>query len=153
MKFTIILTLVFCVTAFGQRTEEERSWNQPVEPFKIAGNIYYVGASDVTSYLITTPKGHILIDSGFAETVPQIQANVAKLGFKIADVKILLNSHGHYDHAGGIAELKRLTGAKLLVSRPDEKLFINGGLKDPNYGDRFPFEAANRIVCWPMAQN
>ena len=141
MKFTIVLTLILSAVSFGQRTEEERSWNQPVEPFKIAGNIYYVGASDVTSYLITTPKGHILIDSGFAETVPQIKANIAKLGFKITDVKILLNSHAHYDHAAGIAELKRLTGAKLLVSRPDEKLFLNGGLGDPNFGDRFPYEA------------
>ncbi|HKX83506.1 MAG TPA: subclass B3 metallo-beta-lactamase [Pyrinomonadaceae bacterium] len=141
MKRAIILTLLLTVAAFAQKTEEERSWNQPVAPFKIAGNIYYVGASDVTSYLITTSKGHILIDSGFPETVPQIQSNVAKLGFKLTDVKFILNSHAHYDHAGGIAELKRLTGAKLLVSRPDENLFLNGGLKDPNFGDRFQFEA------------
>lgn len=141
MKFAIILTLLFSAVVFAQKTEEERSWNQPVAPFQIAGNIYYVGASDVTSYLITTPKGHILIDSGFPETVAQIKDNVAKLGFKLTDVKFILNSHAHYDHAGGIAELKRLTGAKLLVSRPDERLFLNGGLKDPNFEDRFPFEA------------
>ncbi len=128
--------------AFTQISEQERSWNQPVEPFKIAGNIYYVGASDITSYLITTPKGHILIDSGFLETVPQIRENVAKLGFKFEDIKILLNSHAHYDHAGGLAELKRLTKAKLLLSEGDSDLMANGGKSDPNFGDRFPFESA-----------
>lgn len=142
MKILTILTLVLAATILtpAQKSEEERSWNQPVAPFKIAGNIYYVGASDVTSYLITTPKGHILIDSGFQETVPQIKENVAKLGFKLSDIKILLNSHAHYDHAGGLAELRRVTGAKLFVSRLDEPLFINGGKNDPNFGDRFPFE-------------
>lgn len=136
----MLIGLFLSFSIYAQKTEEERSWNQPVEPFKIAGNIYYVGASDVTSYLITTPKGHILIDSGFIETVPQIKANIAKLGFKIEDVKIILNSHAHYDHAGGIAELKRLTGGKFLASKQDVPLLTAGGLGDPNYHDRFPFE-------------
>lgn len=141
MKVSAVLfLLLFSLTGSAQKNEQDRQWNQPVEPFRIAGNIYYVGASDITSYLITTPKGHILLDSGFIETVPQIKANVAKLGFKLEDVKILLNSHPHYDHAGGLAELKRLTGARLLVSEPDIELMANGGLKDPNFGDRFPFE-------------
>lgn len=142
-KLIIILTILFAAsfTAFAQRTETERSWNQPVAPFKIIDNIYYVGASDVTSYLITTPKGHILIDSGLPETVPQITANIAKLGFKLSDVKIILNSHAHYDHAGGIAELRRLTNAKVFVSTGDLPLFRSGGLGDPNYDDKFPFEA------------
>lgn len=129
-------------TSLAQLSETERSWNQPVEPFKIAGNIYYVGASDVTSYLIATPKGHILLDSGFLETVPQIKENVAKLGFQFEDVKILINSHAHYDHAAGIAELKRLTKAKLYASEADAKLLARGGKADPNYADRFPFEPA-----------
>jgi metallo-beta-lactamase class B len=75
--------------------------NEPVKPYRVIGNIYYVGASDVTSFLITTPNGHILLDSGFIETVPQIKQNVAQLGFRLEDIKILLNSHAHYDHAGG----------------------------------------------------
>ncbi len=87
--------------ALGQVDERTRSWNQPIEPFRIVGNIYYVGASDVTSFLITTPKGHILLDSGFEETVPLIQASIRKLGFKVRDIKILINSHAHGDHAGG----------------------------------------------------
>lgn len=138
--YILLLVLSISFNIVAQKSEEERSWNQPVEPFKIAGNIYYVGASDVTSYLITTPKGHILIDSGFIETVPLIKANIAKLGFKLEDVKIILNSHAHYDHAGGIAELKRLTGAKFLASKQDMPLLTNGGLGDPNYNDRFPYE-------------
>jgi metallo-beta-lactamase class B len=141
LLLSLCLSLVVAVSLFAQKTDEERSWNQPVEPFKIAGNIYYVGATDVTSYLVTTPKGHILIDSGFSETVPQIRENIAKLGFKFSDVKILLNSHAHYDHAGGLAELKRLTSAKLMISRPDFELLANGGTGDPNFGDRFPFES------------
>ena len=136
--FVLIFLLFAGINA--QKNEQDRAWNQPVEPFRIAGNIYYVGASDITSYLITTPKGHILIDSGFIETVPQIIANVKTLGFKIEDVKILLNSHAHYDHAGGLAELRRLTGASLMISEPDVELLAAGGKGDPNFGDRFPFE-------------
>ena len=112
--------------------------NQPVEPFKIIGNIYYVGASDVTSYLITTPKGHILIDAGFEETVPQIRQNVAKLGFKLEDVKILLINHAHYDHCGGLARLKELTGARLLASPPDTPVLEDGGKSDFRFGDNEP---------------
>ena len=114
--------------------------NDPVVPFRIVGNIYYVGSSDVTSFLITTPKGHILIDSGLPTTVPQIKKNIAELGFKLTDVKIILNSHAHFDHAGGIAELKRLTNARFYASEGDSALLSRGGLDDPNFGDRFPFE-------------
>jgi metallo-beta-lactamase class B len=142
-KLIVVLTILLAssTAAYAQRTETERSWNQPVVPFKIIDNIYYVGASDVTSYLITTSKGHILIDSGLPETVPQITANIAKLGFKLADVKIILNSHAHYDHAGGIAELRRLTNAKFYASEGDAPLLRSGGLGDPNYDDKYPFEA------------
>lgn len=142
-KLIVVLTILLAISAaaYAQKSETERSWNQPVVPFKIIDNIYYVGASDITSYLITTPKGHILIDSGFPETVSQITANIAKLGFKLADVKIILNSHAHFDHAGGIAELKRLTKAKFYASEGDAPLFRSGGLGDPNYDDKYPFEA------------
>ncbi|HET7174405.1 MAG TPA: subclass B3 metallo-beta-lactamase [Gammaproteobacteria bacterium] len=114
--------------------------NQPVRPFHIIGDIYYVGASDVTSYLIVTPQGDILLDSGFAETVPQVEKNIAALGFKLADVKILINSHAHFDHAGGLAELKRVTHATLEVSAADAAIMARGGKDDPGYGDRFRYE-------------
>src|SRR3712207_2027499 len=107
----IALLFLLPTLAMAQADPVSRSWNQPVEPFRIAGNLYYVGASDITSYLITTPKGHIVIDGGFVETAPMILANIRKLGFRVEDVKILLASHAHFDHAAGLAELKRVTGA------------------------------------------
>lgn len=75
----------------------------PRQPFRIAGNLYYVGTRDVTSFLLTGPQGHVLIDGGYPGTPPLILKNIASLGFRITDVKILLNSHGHFDHAGGLA--------------------------------------------------
>ena len=77
--------------------------NRMFEPFRVIGNIHYVGASDVSSFLITTCDGHILIDSGFETTVPMIRESVRKLGYRFEDIKILLNSHAHLDHAGGHA--------------------------------------------------
>ena len=127
----------YSVSSFAQLTEQDREWNTPVEPFKIIGNVYYVGAAEITSFLITSPKGHILIDSGFAETVPLIKANVEKLGFKLSDIKILLNTQAHYDHAAGLNELKKLTGAKMLAA--GDKPQLERG-EDFAFGDRFPFE-------------
>lgn len=131
-----LTTFVFCLAGLScaQKLDGDRKMNQPVEPFRIIGNIYYVGASDVTSYLIATPQGHILIDSGFAETVPQIKANVVRLGFKLEDVKILLINHAHYDHCGGLAELKKLTGARLFASPPDALVLEDGGASDFRFG-------------------
>ena len=138
-----LIFITFVSTTSAQLSETEQAWNRPVEPFRIAGNVYYVGAADLSSYLITTPKGHILLDSGMLETVPLVRANIEKLGFKLADVKALVNSHAHYDHAGGLAELKRLTKATLYASEADAKLLARGGKGDPNYGDRFEFEAVS----------
>src|ERR1700704_5734681 len=103
------------------------SMNQPVEPYRILGNLYYVGASDVTSFLIATPAGLILIDGGFAETVPMIRKNVETLGFKMADVSPLLNSPALFDHAGGLAAIKKQTGARLAASQADAALLAGGG--------------------------
>ena len=143
-----LLLLLFATAAFGQSDPVSRSWNQPVEPFRIIGNVWYVGASDITSYLITTPKGHILLDGGFVETAPMIVANIRKLGFRVEDVKVLLSSHAHYDHAGGLAELKRLTGATFYASRRDLPQLARGGTDDPQFGNRFLFPpvVADRIL-------
>jgi metallo-beta-lactamase class B len=134
-----LLLLLVPTLARAQADPTSRASNQPVEPYRIAGNLYYVGASDVTSFLITTPQGHILLDGGFAETAPQIEANLQKLGFKLADVKILLNSHAHYDHAGGLAELKRKTGARLYANAADADLLARGGRGNFAFGDRLRF--------------
>jgi metallo-beta-lactamase class B len=123
-------------TRTGAQTGPE---NQPVPPFHIIGNIYYVGASDVTSFLIVTPAGDILLDGGFRETAPQIERNIAKLGFNLSGVKILLNSHAHFDHAGGLAELKRRTGAQFVAMQGDAQLLANGGHTDFYFGNRLTF--------------
>jgi metallo-beta-lactamase class B len=123
----------------GQADPTSRASNQPVAPFRILGNLHYVGASDVTAFLISTSGGLILIDGGFVETAPQIRDNVARLGFSLRDVKILLNSHAHFDHAGGLAQLKAWTGARLLASGGDAPLLEAGGRGDPFFGDRLSF--------------
>src|SRR5262249_47866444 len=87
---------------------------KPVAPFRILGNLHYVGASGVSAFLLTTPAGHILLDSGPVEMLPMLERNVQALGFRLADVKILLNSHAHYDHCGAFAEVRRRTGARIL---------------------------------------
>lgn len=145
-----LVGLLLTVSAGRSYAEASASgpMNQPVEPYRILGNLYYVGASDVTSFLVATPAGLILIDGGFAETVPMIRKNVETLGFKMKDVKILLNSHAHVDHAGGLAAIKKQTGAKLAVSQADAVLLANGGRGDHLFGDRYSYESvtADRIL-------
>ena len=143
--YSIALLLFISSALFAQKSEGDREMNQPVEPFKIIGNIYYVGASDVTSFLITSPQGHILIDAGFEETVPQIKANVAKLGFKMEDIKILLINHAHYDHCGGAAEIKKLTGARLFASPQDATVLEDGGMSDFRFGGDKPLFAPVKV--------
>jgi len=149
MKYAFSSILFFATAlAFGQKDPESREQNQPVPPFRIIGNLYYVGAKEVCSFLITTPAGHIILDGGFAETAPQIERNVAQLGFKIEDVKILLNSHAHLDHAGGLAELKQKSGAKFMASAGDAELLRKGGHGDFRFGDTllFPPVVVDQII-------
>jgi metallo-beta-lactamase class B len=130
------LLLLLPALARAQADPTDRARNQPVEPYRIAGNLYYVGASDIASYLITTPEGNILLDGGYVETEPQIEANIRKLGFQVEKVKILLSSHAHYDHVGGLAELKKKTGAPLYAGAGDVDLLARGGKGDFALGDR-----------------
>ena len=150
LRTIVTLAYFFLATKslFAQADEASRRWNKSVAPFRIAGNLYYVGAVEITSYLITTPEGHFLLDGGFVETASEIERNIAQLGFKLTDVKFLLNSHAHYDHAGGLAELKKVTGAKFLASERDAPLLRSGGDGDFRFGDTltFPPIEADRIV-------
>ncbi len=127
-----------------------RSLNRPVEPFRVIGNVHYVGPSGVSSFLIATPEGHILIDTGFEATVPLIREGVAKLGFRPEDIKILLSSHAHFDHVGGHARMKELTGASIVMSAADADLLAHGGKGDVvPLGDElasYPPARADRIV-------
>ena len=107
-----------------------RKGNEPFPPYRIIGNIYSVGASDIASFLIATPAGDIVINSGFEETVPVIRAGIEKLGFHVKDVKILLASHAHNDHVEGMAALKTLTGAKVMIMDGDAGVISTGGKGD-----------------------
>jgi metallo-beta-lactamase class B len=117
-------------------------------PFKIADNLYYVGMSDVTSYLVVTPKGYFLLDGGFEQSAPAILAHIRTLGFDPSKVKYLLNSHAHFDHAGGLAALKTATGAVFEASAPDAPVLAAGGQDDFALHDTalFPPVKADRIV-------
>src|SRR5207253_7501143 len=103
------------------------AWYEPFPAHRVVGNVYYVGSKDLASYLITTPEGHILINSGFERTVPLIRAGVESLGFKMGDIKVLLASHAHSDHVAGHALAKELTGAKVYVMRGDDSVIASGG--------------------------
>jgi metallo-beta-lactamase class B len=104
-------------------------------PFRIIGNVYWVGTYDLSTYLITTPEGHILINTGLTATVPQIKSGLEQLGFKLSDVKVLTATHGHFDHVAGLAELKRMTGARVVMSEQDAELLESGAKSDFRFGD------------------
>ena len=129
------------------KTKEE--WSRPYEPFRIAGNLYYVGTYDLACYLITTPKGNILINTGLAASAPQIKRNVENLGFDFNDIKILLITHAHYDHVGALAQIKKMTGAKLMVNENDAAVLADGGISDYAlgiYGRSFAPVKADRLL-------
>lgn len=121
-------------------------WNQPFPPHKVIGNLYYVGTSGLSSYLITTPEGHILINSSYVDSVPVIRAAVEKLGFKFIDIKILLISHAHDDHTAGSALVKQLTGAKFMVMDADVPVVESGGRGDFQYTSRWPAAKVDRVL-------
>ena len=102
-------------------------WDRPFTPYQVIGNIYYVGTSEVAQFLIVTPAGHILIDSGFEAGVPRLRENVEKLGYRFEDIKILLSSHAHIDHVQAHATVRRLTGAKVVASAKDAVFLASGG--------------------------
>jgi len=123
---------MFACRAFAQETPE---WTNEFPPYRIIGNIYYVGSQGLASYLITTPQGNILINSNLEKSVPMIKESVEKLGFRFRDTKILLISHAHFDHCAGSAAIKELTGAKYMVMDADAPEIEAGGVGNFQYGD------------------
>ena len=109
-------------------------WSRPTEPFRIVGNVYWVGTYDLSSYLITSPEGHIVINTGLPDSVSQIRANIEKLGFRVSDVKILTATHAHWDHVAGLAALEKMTGASVYMSAPDADVLESGGKTDFRWG-------------------
>ena len=125
----VALTLGSTVGAQGPA-----EWSRPTEPFRIVGNVYWVGTYDLSSYLITSPEGHIVINTGLPDSVSQIRGNIEKLGFRVADVKILTATHAHWDHVAGLAALKKMTGASVYMSAPDADVLESGGKTDFRWG-------------------
>lgn len=144
---SFLLTLVFACSAFAQVNPE---WTTNHAPFRVIGNVYYVGSQDLASYLITTPEGLILINSNLTSSVPLIRKNVEALGFHFKDVKILLISHGHWDHAAGSAAVLKETGAKYMVMDADVPVVESGGVTDFQYGSdagsHFPPVKVDRVL-------
>jgi metallo-beta-lactamase class B len=143
MFLRFLLVLAACMPA---QAAFQPGWNHPFPPHKIAGNLYYVGTNYLASYLVTTPEGHILINSDFEQSVPLIRASVEKLGFKFTDIKILLLSHAHDDHAAGSALVKKLTGAKFMVMEGDVAEVEHGGAGDFQYDSRWTPAKADRVL-------
>lgn len=120
----------------GAAGGDNDEWTRDFPPFRLIGNVYWVGSWDLSTYLITTPQGHFLINTGVGDTAKQIAARVEQLGFKMRDVKILTATHGHIDHAAGLAELKQMTGAQLWINERDKELLETGGKTDFIFGNR-----------------
>lgn len=139
-----LVTLLFCgVLSFAQQVKEPTGgnpeWSKPYNAFRVAGNLYYVGTYDLGCYLITTPKGHILINTGLAGSFDVIKSNVASLGFKFNDIKILLTTQAHFDHTGALAAIRKATGASMMADEKDVKVLEEGGMSDYAFGGTVMF--------------
>ena len=144
--FALLMALGGPATAQSGFTAQRAQWNRSVAPFRIIGNIYYVGTAHIGAYLITDTAGHVLVDGGMEESAPLVAANIERLGFRMRDVRHLLINHAHWDHAGGLAELRRLSGARVVASTPDAVDLRNGFNADRDDTGRFaPVEIDRHI--------
>ena len=145
-RLFIALTL-FTAPLFAQSNPD---WTTPFPPHRMIGNIYYVGSKDLASYLIVTPQGDILINSNLTSSPDQIRHSVEQLGFKFSDIKILLISHAHFDHAGGSANIKQMTHAQYMVMDADVPVIESGGRADFQFGNSpsmyFPAAKVDRVL-------
>lgn len=144
---TALLSLVGCANAASIDCSYCDAWNREQAPFQIFGNTYYVGPHGLGSVLITSATGHVLIDGALPQSAPLIARHVQQLGFKMSDVKVILNTHTHYDHAGGIAELQQLSGAKVIASDLAVNVLRTGKVdrSDPQFGLLLPFPAVSNV--------
>lgn len=122
-------------------------WNAPQRPFRIHGNTYYVGPRGLGAVLVTSSEGHVLIDGALPESAPLIAENIRALGFRVEDVELIVNSHAHFDHAGGMAALQRASGAEVAASPPSRRVLLRGeaGPDDPQHGEVPPFPAVESV--------
>lgn len=126
----------FAQAKFATPPIMRENWTKDYPPFRIVGNVYYVGTYDLASYLITTPQGHILINTGLPGSAAMIIKHIKALGFKPGDIKILLATHAHYDHVGAMADIKKMTGTKLYINEKDAPVMADGGRSDYIFGSK-----------------
>jgi metallo-beta-lactamase class B len=122
----LLLALVTCASQAGVPGKMQQ-WNRPFPPYHVIDNIYYVGTNEIAQFLITTPQGHILLDSGFEASVPRLRENIEQLGFRYREIKLLLTSHAHIDHVQAHALVRRQTGAQVVASTADAAFVESGG--------------------------
>jgi metallo-beta-lactamase class B len=144
----LLIAVVFAGGGRAQTAQQRPEWNQPVTPFRIIGNIHYVGTNELAAYLLTTSAGHILIDGGLPESAPLIEQSIRTLGFKVEDVKILLTTQAHFDHVGSMAALAKASGGQVMVMVGDQEIVEHGGKGDYLFGDTatFPPTKVTRVL-------
>ena len=135
----IVALLTLAVAAYGQPKIDRSEWTKPFPGHRIVGPVYYVGTADLACFLITTDKGHILINTGLVDSTAQIRKSIETLGFKPADIKILLTNQAHLDHVAAMAEIKKQTGARMMATEPDKPVLEDGGASDFFLGKDFRF--------------
>ena len=127
---SIAVVALASVSLFAQETARVRIPQKPFASFRVIGTIHYVGSTNAGAFLISTPEGHILLDTGYPKTEAWVRTSIEQLGFSLADIKLILNTHAHSDHVGGHAQFKEWTGAKILTSQADAPVLADGGRSD-----------------------
>ena len=143
----VAATAALLTASAGLTADQPADWSRPIPPFQIIGNVYYVGTEGLAAYLVAGPEGHVLIDGALPSSPPLIVRNIARLGFRPGDVKVLLINHAHFDHAGGLAGLKRLTGARLAASAGDKASLEAGRTLGRPELDSFPPVKVDRVIA------
>jgi metallo-beta-lactamase class B len=149
MRWSHALAWLFLTLAtLGSAQAEEPAWSQPRQPFRIYGNTWYVGTQGLSAILITSPGGHVLIDGTLPRNAAQVEANIRTLGFKLRDIRVILNSHAHADHAGAIARLAKDSGAQVWASANGARALMAGGNDpdDPQYGSAPLYPAVANVA-------
>jgi metallo-beta-lactamase class B len=153
VALVLLISPLFVLSELGQKPDGWQKYldesNRPVKPFKIIGNVYYVGMNDLASYLIATKEGLILVDTALEESGPIIRKNIEELGFKATDVKIIVSGHAHFDHVAGHQTMKEQTGAKIYATAPDAMIMQSGGMKGffPFTDHKYRPVAVDKIVA------
>jgi metallo-beta-lactamase class B len=142
-----LLSFASCVNAASIDCTQCADWNKDQAPFRIYGNTYFVGPHGLSSVLIASPEGHVLIDGALPQSAPLIARHIEQLGFKVSDVKLILNSHVHFDHAGGLAELQKMSGAKVIASDVAAPFLRTGTVEssDPQFGHLPAFAGVKNV--------